>query len=63
MLSRLKANQLTQAIPVIFISANTSHNDEAKGFELGAMDYITKPFSTVVVKARVKNQLLIKQKK
>lgn len=61
-LGRLKEDQATQAIPVIFISANTSHDDEAKGFELGAMDYITKPFSTVVVKARVKNQLLIKQK-
>ncbi|MGO2129716.1 MAG: GGDEF domain-containing response regulator [Pseudoalteromonas prydzensis] len=61
-LVRLKENPTTQAIPVIFISANTSHDDEAKGFELGAMDYIAKPFSTAIVRARVRNQLLIKQK-
>lgn len=61
-LMQLKENPVTQATPVIFISANTSHDDEAKGFELGAMDYIAKPFSTVVVRARVRNQLLIKQK-
>ncbi len=61
-LVQLKENPVTQTIPVIFISANTSHDDEAKGFELGAMDYIAKPFSTVIVRARVRNQLLIKQK-
>lgn len=61
-LVRLKENPTTQTIPVIFISANTSHDDEAKGFELGAMDYIAKPFSTAIVRARVRNQLLIKQK-
>lgn len=61
-LVQLKENPVTQTIPVIFISANTSHDDEAKGFDLGAMDYIAKPFSTVIVRARVRNQLLIKQK-
>ncbi|MEH6394040.1 diguanylate cyclase domain-containing protein [Pseudoalteromonas sp.] len=61
-LVRLKENPTTQTIPVIFISANTSHDDEAKGFELGAMDYIAKPFSTAIVRARVRNQLLIKKK-
>lgn len=61
-LIQLKENPSTQALPVIFISANTSHDDEAKGFELGAMDYIAKPFSPTIVKARVRNQLLIKQK-
>ncbi|WP_352260219.1 response regulator, partial [Psychrobacter sp. TB55-MNA-CIBAN-0194] len=44
-LVQLKENPITQSIPVIFISANRSHDDEAKGLELGAMDYITKPFS------------------
>ncbi|MBB1505327.1 MAG: diguanylate cyclase (GGDEF)-like protein [Pseudoalteromonas rhizosphaerae] len=61
-LIQLKENSTTHAIPVIFISANTSHDDEAKGFELGAMDYIAKPFSPAIVRARVRNQLLIKQK-
>ena len=61
-LIELKENPSTQTIPVIFISANDSHDDEAKGLELGAMDYITKPFSTAIVRARVRNQLMIKQK-
>ncbi|MEL0632150.1 diguanylate cyclase [Pseudoalteromonas carrageenovora] len=61
-LVQLKENPITQSVPIIFISANRSHNDEAKGLELGAMDYITKPFSPSIVKVRVRNQLLIKQK-
>lgn len=58
----LKNQSKTQSIPVIFISANDSHADEAKGLEMGAMDYITKPFSPPIVQVRVKNQLTIKQK-
>lgn len=61
-LVQLKENPITHSIPVIFISANRSHGDEAKGLELGAMDYITKPFSPSIVRVRVRNQLLIKQK-
>ena len=61
-LGKLKENATTSMLPVIFISANNSHDDEAKGLELGAMDYITKPFSAAIVRARVRNQLLIKQK-
>jgi diguanylate cyclase (GGDEF)-like protein len=61
-LLNLKENPITQSVPIIFISANTSHDDEAKGLELGAMDYITKPFCASVVRIRVRNQLLIKQK-
>ena len=59
---KLKENPITQAIPVVFISANQEHADESKGLELGAMDYITKPFSASIVRVRVRNQLLIKQK-
>ncbi|TMP43695.1 diguanylate cyclase response regulator [Pseudoalteromonas citrea] len=62
LLERLKTNQNTYAIPVIIISASNSYNDEAKGLQMGAMDYITKPFSPLIVKARVKNHLAIKQK-
>ena len=61
-LKQLKHDDRTQPIPVIIISANDSSGDEAKGLELGAMDYITKPFGSAIVRARVKNQLTIKQK-
>jgi len=56
-LVQLKENPITQSIPIVFISANNSHTDEAKGLELGAMDYITKPFNASIVKVRVRNQL------
>ncbi|TLX46308.1 diguanylate cyclase response regulator [Pseudoalteromonas phenolica] len=62
LLEKLKEKQSTYSIPFIIISASNSYNDEAKGLEMGAMDYITKPFSPVIVKARVKNHLAIKQK-
>ncbi len=54
---RLKADPTTQRIPVIFVTAITDSGNEAKGFELGAVDYITKPISPVVVKARVQTHL------
>jgi len=54
---RLKSNPITKEIPVIFVSAKDQEHDEAKGFELGAVDYITKPVSAVIVKARVSTQL------
>lgn len=50
----LKANPATRDIPVIFITAMTDESDEMKGFELGAVDYITKPFRPSVVRARVR---------
>ncbi len=53
---RLKANPKTQHITVIFISALDQTDDIVKGFELGAVDYITKPFSPPVVKARIRTQ-------
>ncbi len=49
----LKNIEATQAIPVIFITGLDSVKDEAKGFLLGAVDYITKPFDNTVVRARV----------
>ncbi len=53
----LKANSRTQNIPVIFISAKMEEEDELKGFEVGGVDYITKPFSRRITIARVKTQL------
>lgn len=56
---QLKANPSTRHIPVIFVSAMDEVKDEAKGFELGAVDYITKPVSPSIVKARVKTHLAL----
>jgi len=54
---RLKADLQTQDIPVIFISALTDSLDKVKGFELGAVDYITKPFQRKEVLARINTHL------
>jgi putative two-component system response regulator len=54
---RLKASPDTQAMPVIFVTALNDETDETRGFALGAVDYITKPFSNPVVRARIKTQL------
>jgi diguanylate cyclase (GGDEF)-like protein len=59
---QLKSNHVTRNIPVIFITARNSNEDEAYGLELGAVDYITKPFSLPIVMARIRNQLLLKIK-
>lgn len=55
--TRLKRDHHTKNIPVIFVTAMDEVTDEARGFELGAVDYITKPVSPPVVLARVKTQL------
>lgn len=57
---RLKADEQVQHIPIIFVTAKTEVEDETLGFELGGVDYITKPFSIPVVKARVKAHLELK---
>jgi putative two-component system response regulator len=53
----LKANPATAGIPVIFVTALTDATDEVDGFEAGAVDFITKPVSPAVVKARIKLHL------
>ena len=58
--ARLKSNPSTQHIPVIFLTAKSEIEDERKGLELGAVDYITKPVSPPIVMARVKAQLELK---
>lgn len=58
---RLKADPRTENIPVIFISALNQPGDEEKGLELGAVDYISKPFSPTLVKLRVRNHLRLKR--
>jgi two-component system sensor histidine kinase/response regulator len=54
---RLKENAETRDIPVIFITVMTEVNHEQRGLDLGAVDYIRKPFSPAIVKARVRNHL------
>ena len=58
---RLKANPDTRDIPVIFLTSQTEAEDETKGFEVGAVDYIHKPFSAAVVKARVRTHLMLRE--
>ncbi|MDJ0817908.1 MAG: SpoIIE family protein phosphatase [Desulfobacterales bacterium] len=58
--SRLKADAKTRDIPIIFITAKSETQDETRGLELGAVDYITKPISPPVVQARVKGHLELK---
>jgi len=57
---QLKSNPALQNIPVIFITARKDETDEAYGLEIGAIDYITKPFCPAIVKARVRNHLELK---
>ena len=59
--ARLRADPATREIPVIFVTSLNQAEDETKGLELGARDYITKPFKPAVVKARVRTHLLIKR--
>jgi sigma-B regulation protein RsbU (phosphoserine phosphatase) len=58
---RLKADPGTRDIPVIFLTSQTEAEDETKGFEVGAVDYIHKPFSAAVVKARVRTHLMLRE--
>lgn len=56
-LSHLKSTTKTRDIPVVFLTAMSSMEDEKKGLEMGAVDYITKPISPPIVLARIKTQL------
>ncbi|MFB9886387.1 HD-GYP domain-containing protein [Balneatrix alpica] len=56
---RLQKDLVTRHIPVIFVTARSDVADEIRGFELGAVDYITKPISPPIVKARVRTHLAL----
>ncbi|MBX3732173.1 MAG: response regulator [Verrucomicrobiae bacterium] len=58
---QLAATPRTRDIPVIFATAKTEVDDEARGFELGAVDYLTKPVSPPIVLARVRTHLALRQ--
>lgn len=57
---KLKSNEQTEDIPVIFITGSDTIEDEEKGLTMGAVDYITKPIRSVIVKARVKTHVTLK---
>lgn len=58
---RLKADEKTRDIPVIFLTAKTEIEDVVNGFELGAVDYVTKPFNATELLARVKTHVELKR--
>jgi putative two-component system response regulator len=58
---RLKTDPKTHNIPVIFLTALSESENESKGLELGAVDYIIKPFNPSLVKARVRNHIELKR--
>ncbi len=59
----LKSDVLTNYIPIIFITAKSSAEDETRGLEAGAVDYITKPINPSIVKARVRNHMELKKQR
>lgn len=58
---KLKQNPKTKEIPVIFLTAKTDTENVLKGFELGAVDYVTKPFNMSELLARVKTHLELRE--
>ncbi|MEO6926904.1 MAG: two-component system response regulator, partial [Rhodanobacter sp.] len=59
-MQRLQADPRTYGIPVIFLTAMSAVEDERRGLDLGAVDYITKPISPPILKSRVRNHLQLK---
>ncbi len=59
----LKSYKQFHHIPIIFLTAMSDIEDETKGLELGAIDYITKPFSPAIVEVRIKNHLELKRQR
>lgn len=60
-IEKLKENETTKMIPVVFLTAATGQDDMVKGFSLGAVDYITKPFNASELYARVRTHLQLQQ--
>lgn len=57
---RLKSSDITRNIPVIFVTGNAEIESEVHGLELGAVDYISKPYSPAIIKMRVKTHVMVK---
>lgn len=59
--AKLKKDEKTRHIPVVFLTAKWETSEEARGLELGAVDYIRKPFSPPIIRARIRNHLDLKK--
>ncbi len=59
---RLKQDDATKNIPIVFVTAATDNEHEEKGLKLGAIDYIRKPFHVPIVRVRIQNHLRLKRK-
>jgi putative two-component system response regulator len=59
----LKADARYSSIPVIFVTAKSEETNELEGLSLGAVDYVTKPFSAAILRKRIENHLLIERQK
>ena len=62
-LRRLQADPVTRGVPVIFVTSRGEVMDEERGFALGAVDYITKPASAPIVRARVRTHIELKRQR
>ncbi|MDP2902831.1 MAG: diguanylate cyclase [Methylovulum sp.] len=60
---QLMQNEITRSIPIIFVTSLTDEEDERKGLELGAVDYITKPYRPSIIQVRLRNHLELKHKR
>ncbi|MDO9103457.1 MAG: diguanylate cyclase [Methylovulum sp.] len=60
---QLMKNDITRSIPVIFMTSLTDEEDEKKGLELGAVDYITKPYRPSIIQVRLRNHLELKHQR
>lgn len=60
---QMKADPLLREIPVIFITAMGQLENETAGLEIGAVDYVTKPFNPTLIKLRVRNQIELKRRR
>ncbi|MBH0312813.1 response regulator, partial [Alcaligenes faecalis] len=57
----LKADIKTRHIPIVFVTALSQPHDEQMGLDMGAVDYISKPFNPAILKARIRNHLSLVQ--
>lgn len=60
---KIKENPSLKDIPIIFLTAKSEHDDIIKGFEVGAVDYVTKPFNRMELKMRIKTHIELQQNK
>lgn len=60
---KLKSDENTKDIPVIFVTAKTEIDEIVKGFEVGGVDYVTKPFNSIILESRIRTHIELKRSK